>query len=238
MAQPVGIIGAMDVEIETVLDSMETIEAQEHGAMRFYTGTLSGVEVVVARCHAGKVNSALCAQVMIDFFRPRLVINIGVAGGVGPNVHIGDAVIASACVQYDYDITAVGEPLACIELPNGEGSEFCKEFPCDEAISQKLASEAKKLYEGTVHMGVVATGDKFVGDPQFGSWLHATFGALACEMEGCSILQACRLNRVPCAVLRSISDNANDDAKTDFPTFARNSAHKAQRLLSAVIPLL
>lgn len=238
MGQPVGIIGAMDVEIEAILDSMENVEAQEHGAMRFYTGTLSGVEAVVARCHAGKVNSALCAQVMIDFFHPRLVINIGVAGGIGPDVHIGDAVIASACVQYDYDITAVGEPLARIELPDGEGSGFCREFPCDEGVSQKLVNEAKKLYDGTVHTGIVATGDKFVGDPELGSWLHETFNALACEMEGGSVAHACRLNRVPCAVLRSISDNANDNAKVDFPTFAKDSAYKAQKLLSAVMPLL
>ncbi len=233
--QPIGIIGAMEVEIEAVLKSMQNVQAQEHGAMRFYTGTLSGTEAVAARCHAGKVKSALCAQVMIDFVHPRLVINIGVAGGVGPNVHIGDAVIASACVQYDYDITAVGEPLARIELPNGEGSSFCREFPCDEGVSQKLVNEAEKLYDGTVHTGIVATGDKFVGDPELGNWLHETFGALACEMEGGSIAHACLLNHIPCAVLRSISDNANDDATVDFPTFAKEAAYRAQKLLAGVI---
>ncbi len=236
--RPIGIIGAMQVEIQAVLESAEISAAEEHGSMRFHIGTLSGVPVVVALCHAGKVNSALCAQVMIDFYNPRAVLNIGVAGGLGPDVHIGDIVIATACVQYDYDTTPLGEPLAELTLPAGESGKAYRDLPCNEALSQKLAEQAKGLYSGTVHRGVVATGDRFVADPQLSGWLHKTFGALACEMEGGSIVHACLLNKTLCAVLRSISDNANDDAKTDFPTFAKDSAYKAQQLLLALMPLL
>lgn len=236
--RPIGVIGAMDVEMEAILAAMEGVTAQEHGSMRFYKGTLSGVPVVAARCHAGKVNSALCAQVMIDFYSPKLVLNIGVAGGLGPGVHIGDAVIAESCVQYDYDITALGEPLARIEVPAGAGSDFCRDFPCDPAIAEVLAKEAAGLYDGTVHRGVVATGDRFVADGEMGLRLNRLFGALACEMEGASIAHACFLSKTPCAVLRSISDNANDNAHVDFPTFAKESAYKAQRLLAGVIPKL
>ena len=190
--QPIGILTAMQVEIEAILEAAAELTVQEHASMKFYTGLLSGTPFVAAQCSPGKVNSALCAQVMADFYHPRLLLNIGVAGGIGPGVAIGDVVIATACVQYDYD----------------------------------------------AHRGVIATGDRFVADPNFGKWLYETFGALACEMEGASTAHACLLNGIPCAVLRTISDNGNEEATVDFPTFARESAHKAQKLLAGVIQTL
>ncbi len=233
--QPVGIIGAMDVEVKDLLAVSEVLSVEEHAGNKFYRTRLSGVPCVVARCSEGKVNSALCAQAMIDFYNPRLLLNIGVAGGLGPEVHIGDVVIATACVQYDFDGTALGTPLAEINVPRGEDTVETVEFPCDRILSDKLAEKAKDLYNGKVHRGVVATGDRFVADPKLGDWLHQTFQALACEMEGGSIAHACMANGLPCVVLRSISDNANDSDTMDFRTFAEDSAQKAQALLSSVI---
>ncbi len=233
--QPIGIIGAMDIEIDAILEAAEIRKTEEHAGVRFSEGTLSGVACVVARCSEGKVNSALCAQAMADFFRPRMILNIGVAGGLGPHVHIGDAVVATACVQYDFDGTPLGTPLAEISVPNGEDRAPTILFPCDKELSGKLAEEAEKIYSGAVHRGVIATGDRFVADPKLGNWLYTTFDALACEMEGGSIAHACLANRIPCVVLRSISDNANDSDTMDFQTFARDSAVKAQKLLTGVI---
>lgn len=235
MEKPIGIIGAMQVEIEAILEAAEIRTVEEHGSMPFYLGTLAGVEVAVSRCHAGKVNSALCAQVMADHYRPRAILNVGVAGGIGPDVHIGDVVVATACVQYDYDITAFGDPLGQIEVPVGEKDAFFLEFPCDPEISRELAEGSKAFYDGAVHRGIVATGDTFVADPETGLRLHKQFQALACEMEGGSIVHACLLNQIPCAVLRSISDNANDNASVDFPAFAKDSAYRVQKLLTSVI---
>ena len=227
--RPVGIIGAMEVEIEAILESAKIEKTELYGSIAFHVGTLSGTPVVVAYCHAGKVNSALCAQAMIDRYSPRAVINVGVAGGIGPGIQIGDIVLAESCVQYDYDLTAIEDcPLGSIEVPGQE--EQIRFFPCDAQLVQTLTDAAQGLYGGC-HKGVVATGDRFVADPAFGKWLHQTFGALACEMEGASIAHVCLANQVPCAVLRSISDNGNDDATVDFPTFAKESAHKAQQLL-------
>ncbi len=233
--QPIGILGAMQVEIEAVLEAAEIAAAEEHGSMRFYTGTLSGVPVVVARCSAGKVNSALCAQMMADFYRPRAILNIGVAGGIGKDVHIGDIVIASSCVQYDYDVTAIGQPLGEMNIP--PNNREITEIPCDPGLSEKLEKASDGLY-GHAHRGVIATGDTFVADPVKGDFLNRQFGALACEMEGGSTAHACLLNGIPCAVLRSISDNANDGAAVDFPTFARESAYKVQKLLAGVVSKL
>lgn len=231
----IGIIGAMDIEISAILEAAEIYETEEHGGVSFYQGSLSGVPCVVARCGVGKVNSALCVQSMIDFFQPRLILNIGVAGGLGPDVHIGDVVIATACVQHDFDVTPFGASLGEIDVPSGEGCTSTVRFPCDKALSEKLAAGAKGLYSGTVHSGVVATGDRFVADPELGNWLYKTFDALACEMEGGSIAHACMANGIPCVVLRSISDNANDSDTMDYQTFARDSAMKVQKLLAGVI---
>lgn len=232
MKAPIGILGAMTVEVEAILTAMDLREVQEHSSMKFHSGTLSGVECVVAQCSVGKVNSALSAQVLADFYHPRAILNIGVAGGVGPQVRIGDVVIARACVEHDCDSSALGYSVGMLDLPGRE--EPVAELPCDAHLSQMLLEGAEKLYSG-VHFGVIASGDQFVADREKGKWLYDTFGALACEMEGGSIAHACLINQIPCAVLRTISDNANDDSKVDFPTFAAQSAQKAQTLLQSVI---
>lgn len=229
--QPIGIIGAMTVEIEAILERAEIARVERYSSMDFHIGTLEGVPIVAAVCGPGKVNAALCAQVMMDRCAPRAVLNIGVAGGLGP-VKIGEVVIADHCVQHDFSTLGLGGDPGAINLPPDGRS--VTNFPCDPAISDTLAREAEHLY-GKVHRGPIATGDVFVADAALSRALYEEYGALACEMEGASIAHACLLGGVPCAVLRSISDNANDDASVDFPAFARESAQKAQRLLASVI---
>ena len=234
--RPIGVIGAMKIEVDAILAALEEAQEKVHGNMVFTSGRLSGVPVVVAQCSPGKVNAALCTQAQIDFYAPRLVLNIGVAGGIGENVHIGDVVIATACVEYDFDTSALDQCSAGqMSVPGQEG--LLDQFPCDEAAANILAAAGEGLY-GHAHRGVVATGDKFVADPQVGEWLQKEFGALACEMEGGAIAHACLVNNVPCAVLRTISDNAHDSETVDFLTFAASSAQKAQQLLGEVLPRL
>lgn len=229
---PLGIIGAMTVEIEALLQAAEIEKTERFCSMEFHSGTLSGVPIVAVICGAGKVNSALSAQVLIDHYHPRGVLNIGVAGGLA-GVKIGDVVIATHCVQHDYDITSAGNhPMGEIPLPGSAG--YVVEIPCDAHLSEVLAKGAQSLY-GKVWRGPIVTGDQFIADSAKARQLHEQFGALACEMEGASIAHACLLNGLPCAVLRTISDNGNDDAVVDFPSFAAQSARQAQQLLTRVI---
>ena len=107
--QPIGIIGAMKMEVDAILAAMEDKRQAVHGSMAFTAGTLSGVPCVAVQCSPGKVNAALCTQALVDFFSPRLVLNLGVAGGIGEGVHIGDVVIATACVEYDFDTWALDQ---------------------------------------------------------------------------------------------------------------------------------
>ena len=232
---PIGVIGAMTVEVKGLIAQMEHDRTQETAGLVFHRGLLGGVDCVVAKCGAGKVNSAVCAQVMITQYAPRLVINVGVAGGM--DVGIGDLVVASQCVQHDFDTTPLGEPQSQLTICRGEGEESFVMLNSDQAASALLLEEARQIYGGA-HLGVIATGDSFVADPAKGRQLRRQFGAKAVEMEGASIAQACYMNSVPFAILRAVSDNANDDSPADFPAFVQACAEKSARLLAKALPRL
>ncbi len=229
----IGIIGAMAVEVEGLIAAMEQKQAETVSRVTFWRGTLSGVDCVVAQCGAGKVNSALCAQTMILKYGASPVINTGVAGGVGSrDVRIGDLVVATAVLQHDYDTTPIdGDQGRCLPILGRERLET------DARVSEILADCAREAYGG-VHRGLIATGDQFISGKERLHEIARRTGALACEMEGGSIGQACALADVPFAVLRAISDNADDNAVDDFPRFARESAEKSVALLLKALPRL
>lgn len=229
----IGIIGAMDIEIDAIVAEMENKTEKIISSIKYVDGTLNGVPCVVAKCSAGKVNAAICAETMILSYDPRLIINVGVAGGIGDGVEIGDFVIAESCVQHDYDTTALNGPESRgkvwgIELVN---------IPCDENTANTILICAKDIY-GRAYKGVVATGDQFIADPDKCLALREDFGALACEMEGAAIAHACYMNGIPVAVLRGISDNANHSETVDYEEFSKSSAKKSQELLKRVITKL
>lgn len=228
----IGIIGAMPVEVDKLIEAMEETSRETVSMVQFHQGVLAGVPVVVACCGAGKVCSAVCAQTMILKYAPRLIINLGVAGGIGPQVKIGDLVVATAVLQHDFDTSDLGEEKFLLPLLNKTSLE------ADERVSGLLVECAREVYPGGVHRGVVATGDQFIGSPERLRLISRETGALACEMEGGSIGHACALAGVPFAVVRAISDNADAHAVIDFPQFARESAQKSMTFLMKALPRL
>ena len=178
----------------------------------------------------GKVNAAMCTAAMILSYAPSVVINTGVAGGIGEGVKIGNMVVASHTVQYDYDTTAIGEPKGFVMI----GNEGVVQLPTSAKHNAVLEKYAEKIYNG-VHTGVIATGDRFVADPAFCLQLKAEFGAISCEMETGAVAQVCAVNKTPFCGLRAISDNANDEGGVDFETFAKSSAEKCIELLKDAV---
>ena len=207
-----GIIGAMDVEVAAVkakvCDSTQTVIA----GITFVCGYIENVMVTVAQCSPGKVNAAICAQIMIDVFKADKIINIGVGCSLDSDVVIKNVVIASDVCEYDIDITALGEPRGFI---NGLNVINVK---TDDALSEELSRCAISCGE-KIHRGTVASGDTFIADNKLKSYLAEQFGAICGEMEGGAIGHTCACNNVPFAVLRSISDGGDTQAQMDYPTF-------------------
>ncbi|MBO5221436.1 MAG: 5'-methylthioadenosine/adenosylhomocysteine nucleosidase [Clostridia bacterium] len=213
------LICAMDSEADGFRAMLSDRVDEELSGMLFSSGDLKGIPVTVVKCGVGKVNAALCAQTAILRFAPSAVINVGVAGGVGKGVVTGHVVIADDTIQYDFDLTAIGEEDGLVSA-------------CDSTLALALYSAARTvLPEDRVSLGRIATGDRFVGDSLTASRIRDHYNALACEMEGGAVAQVCARSGVPCGVLRAISDNANEHSEVDFPTFLASAVADTEKIL-------
>lgn len=213
----IGIIGAMDVEVNTLKQKVKNKTVTNIAGIDFVMGDIDGVMAVVAQCSPGKVNAALCTQAMIDRFSPDCIINVGVGCSLSPEVVIKNIVIASDVCEYDIDITALGEPRGFIN-----GLNMTK-VPTDTALSDSLARAAINCGE-RIHRGTVASGDTFIAGEELKHSLKTDFGAICGEMEGGAIGHTCAANGIPFAVLRSISDGGDENALMDYPTFKNIAA--------------
>ena len=227
----IGIICAMELELEGIGTLMTNTESKNINGQIFYTGKIGETEVVAVVCGIGKVNAAICTQMLIDFYSPAVIINSGVAGALSKDVTVGDLVIATAAVQHDFDSTAFGDPKGTLELLGRR----MVELPADEEISDKLFEAAKTLEGTRAFRGIVATGDKFVSDSNERLAIGEQFSALACEMEGGAMAQVCVRAGVPFAILRSISDDIGHNTTVDFDEFKIMAAKKTVDVLSEVL---
>ena len=229
-----GIIGAMESEIDLLVSKMNDTETEKIGRHTFFVGKLGQTSVVVARAGVGKVNAAACTTAMILTYLPECIVNIGVAGGLSPALMIGDVVIADNVVEYDLDYGSLGDVRGTIFYPDGSEE---REMPGTSEIRHELFLASKRVHVATAQsfstfIGTVATGDRFVSsDEARADILSVCPNAVCCEMEGGAIAHVCRLYDVPFAVLRSISDGANSSSEIDFSTFVRVAADQASRII-------
>ncbi len=223
-----GIICAMKLEVEGIINLMKDVKETECDGITFYTGKLGEEEVVAAECGVGKVNAAVSTRMMIDLFKVERVINSGVAGALSTEVSVGDVVIATSAVQHDYDTTALGEPRGMITLSYDES---VINFTADEDLSNKLYKSAKKLPDTKVFRGVIATGDQFIHETESRLSIGKDFSALACEMEGGAIAQVCYRAKIPFSILRSISDDLTNNTGMSFDEFKVMAAKKTVDIL-------
>lgn len=224
-----GIIVAMEEELKVVLDEMKIEETSQTAGMTFYRGTYHDTEIIAVVCGVGKVNSAVCTQILISEYKADKIINIGVAGGIGDGILPGDVVIADNLVQHDVDATGFDYELGQIPRLN------TFDFKSDKELLNICKKASEDIESHKVYVGRIATGDQFIACPDRIRWIRDNFDALACEMEGGSIAQVCYLNKIPFVVIRSISDNADGSAHISFEEFLAIAVENATVILSNML---
>ncbi|MCI9353251.1 MAG: 5'-methylthioadenosine/adenosylhomocysteine nucleosidase [Firmicutes bacterium] len=231
--QNIGIIGAMEEEIALLRQKASIIDTEQIIGVTFYKGTLYDKKVVLVKSGIGKVNAALCAQILIDRFAVDCIINVGVAGAVYKELSIGDIVISKDAVQHDMDTSVFGDPIGII--PRMEESYFKADktlIELAEKCSMSLTSKAK------VFLGRIASGDQFISTPQGKERIWQTVQGYCAEMEGAAIAHTCYLNQIPFVIIRSISDDAEDKAHIAYEQFVKIAAANSSELLEKMFEMM
>lgn len=229
----IGIIGAMEIEVKKLYGKLEGEEVKTIAGMEFHHGMLEGTEVVVVRSGIGKVNAAVCSQILVDHYHVEAIINTGVAGSLKNEINIGDIVLSTSAVHHDMDASGV-------QYQPGEIPQMgIREFPADSKLLELAKECCLEVNPGIqVFSGMVASGDQFVDSGERKKWVWETFGAFCIEMEGAAIAQAAYLNGIPFLVIRAISDKADDSAHLDYSIFEAQAAEHSVRLVEAMAKAL
>lgn len=229
----IGIIGAMELEVEQLKSKMQVEQITTKASMEFFTGTLNGVDVVVVRSGIGKVNAALCVQILADIFEVSHIINTGVAGSLNPVLDIGDILVSNDALHHDMDVTVFG-------YQPGEVPQMgFREFKADQNMIELAVASCKEVNPDIhVKTGRVVSGDQFISDKQTKQRLIDTYQGDCAEMEGASIAHGAYLNNIPFVIIRAISDKADDSAEMDYPSFEREAAKHSALLVEHMITLL
>ncbi len=229
----IGIIGAMDEEVNILKSRMKDAVVKNIASMEFCEGTLNGKNVVVVRCGIGKVNAAVCTQILADLYQVSAVINTGVAGSLRNEIDIADIVLSTDTLQHDMDATGFGyEPGV---IPRMDSSIF----QADEKL-MNLAKEVctKVIPEVGVHTGRIVSGDQFISDSSKKQWLVNQFEGYCTEMEGASIAHTAYLNQIPFLIIRAISDKADHSAEMTYSEFEEIAIGHTVKLLEGLLERL
>ena len=226
----IGIIGAMELEVEQLKAAMYADHVVNVAGMEFHEGALNGADVVVVRSGVGKVSAAMCTQILADHFHVTHVINTGVAGSLNASLDIGDILISTDALHHDVDATVFG-------YRPGEVPQLgIWNFEADKRLAELAEQSCRKVNPGLgVHQGRVLSGDQFISSDDVKKNLIDRFAGDCVEMEGAAIAQAARLNNIPFVVIRAISDKADNSAEMDYPAFEREAAKHSARLVEDMV---
>ena len=229
-----GIIGAMTVEVETLKAQMVDCRTVARAGMEFCEGKLVGLDAVVVQCGVGKVNAALCVQILCDCFDVTHVVNTGVAGSLCAELDIGDLVISREGVYHDFDCNVINPAYKVGQVP---GLPVWS-FPADQTLMELAMKAAEAVNPGHNRIGTVASGDQFICSKTVKEQIVANTGAICTEMEGAAIAHAAWRNQVPFVILRAISDKADDSAEMEYPTFEAIAAVRCAAVTEKFAKLL
>jgi adenosylhomocysteine nucleosidase len=231
----------MEDEVATIREWMGdarfgNIQIHKTGGFEFYRGLLEGKPVVLLRCGIGKVNAAVGCALLIDHFKPGLVLTTGSAGGSGGGLRFGDTVISTGLCYHDVDVTG-------FHYAPGQSPGQSAVFPVEESLVKGAEAAVRELKaEGLLPdafncvRGIIASGDIFMHEPEKIDRVRATFpDVLAVEMEGAAIAHTCGLFSVPSLIIRSLSDIAGVESPVTseqfLPIAARHSAETVRRII-------
>ena len=215
-----GIIGAMDVEVATLKAKMESVTTATHASSAYFEGILEGTPAVVVQCGVGKVNAALCAQILCSVYGVTHIVNTGIAGSLCADLDIADLVVSQDAMYHDFDCVHFG-----YEMGKVPGMDVVA-FPANEQMIAAAFAAAEAENPGHTKIGRIASGDLFVAAKPAKEAIIAKTGALCTEMEGAAIAHTAYRNGVPFVILRAISDKADDSAEMDYPTFEAIAAQR------------
>ena len=227
----IGIIGAMEEEVAVLKQEMDIEETVDYASMQFCKGTLCGKNVVIVRSGIGKVNAAICAQILADKFNVDVLINTGIAGSLDAAIDIGDMVISTDLVEHDMDATIFGDPLG--QVPRMDTFSFPAEA---NLIEKAVAANEEANPDIKTFTGRIVSGDQYVSSAEVKEKLVKNFQAKCTEMEGAAIAHAAYLNKVSCVIIRAISDKADNSATMDYPTFEKKAIEHSVRLVRNLLP--
>jgi adenosylhomocysteine nucleosidase len=228
----IGIICALKIEVNGLKELMENPEVTKKAGLEFISGKIYDKDVVLLECGSGKVNAAVGTQIMIDLFNPDALINSGIAGSLSKRLTIGDIVISTDCVEHDINCTELDEPRGQIRFTD----EKRIDIPADKELCDKLAECCQNL-GSHVMRGRIATGDVFVVYRSKREFIAYEFDALCCEMEGGAVGHVCYMNKVPFAILRSISDDFKFNKPENYEEFSQLAADRSIKALKKFIQM-
>lgn len=227
----IGIIGAMNEEIQLMKTEMQIVNEQQIGRITYYVGTCHEKEIVLCQSGVGKVNAAMTAQILIDHYQVNKIIFTGVAGALDPTLEIGDIVISTCAEQHDIDASSLGFKRG--QIPMFPHSSV---FEADHGLVTIAFEAAKELgRKKKVMKGKVLSGDQFIADPEMASKLRKEFAGVCVEMEGAAVAQVAMLNGIPFVIVRSISDKANHDATVNFTEFVQIAARQSNEIVKSML---
>ncbi len=221
----IGIIGAMQSEVEALFEQMSSKEKININNLTFYKGKLFDKDVVIVKCGIGKVNAALCTQLLILKFGVSKVINTGIAGATGEGLKIYDFVVSDSAVYHDFDVEFFGYKL-------GQVPGMPEKFDADKALADAAVAAFEKSELNGAHKvvrGLIASGDQFISGGEKKQFIVSHFSPQCVEMEGCAIAHTCFANSVPFVIIRCMSDTADDSVKETY------SEETASKLSSAFL---
>lgn len=226
----IGIIGAMEKEITILRERMDLTKIEEKASLTFYIGKLKNKDIILVRSGIGKVNAAMCTQILIDLFQVDMIINTGVAGALHADLDVGDIVVSTDSLQHDIDASAFGDPRGII--PGLKESIFTADQKLLNIIDQ-ITIENHKIFKGRV-----LTGDQGIASSEIKSFLVKNFEGYCVEMEGGAIAHVCYLNQVPFLIIRAISDKADEKVEINYNEFVEFAAKNSSYLLESILEKL